>query len=141
MITAIEKDPYWDRYFQWPTDYFPFNLPACHLSKTQEQLTDDTTAKVTWTMDTNLELECWLVSENKEIIAKLTPVSSEETTNFTVEHYLNEEDLKGKIGFTFIWAYYIPCPSYISKHPMGIIQIDGSELKGKNTIIRIVDTR
>ncbi|MAQ40884.1 MAG: hypothetical protein CMH15_07515 [Mesonia sp.] len=136
-----EKDPYWHRYFKWPSNYFPFNLPACHLSKEQKSLSNKNIGKITWVMDTNLELECWLVSENRDILFKLLPVKSENKSSFVLEHELNEDELGGKIGITFIWAYYIPCPSYISKHPMGIIQLKGSELKGKNTKITIIDTR
>jgi hypothetical protein len=136
-----EKDSYWDRYYQWPSNYFPFNLPACHLSKKQESLSNENIGKITWVMDTNLELECRLVSENKDILFKLLPQTSEGKSSFVLEYELNKEQLAGKIGFTFIWAYYIPCPSYISKHPMGIIQLDASELKGKNTTITIIDIR
>ena len=82
-----------------------------------------------------------MVSENRDILFKLLPVKSENKSSFVLEHELNEDELVGKIGITFIWAYYIPCPSYISKHPMGIIQLKGSELKGKNTKITIIDTR
>jgi hypothetical protein len=134
-------DPYWDAYFHWSANYFPFNLPACSLTRTQMPIANLDEAQVTWEMDFNLELQCFIVSDDKHILGELAPRKGKSGESFKVVHSLSEEQLNGKIGFTFIWSFFIPVPITLPKHPMGIIQMDSEFLKGKNTIITIKDTR
>jgi len=139
--TALPKDEYWDKYFHWPTDYFPFNLPACLLTKNQIALDEPERAIITIKMDYDLELEVGLVDEDRGMLHSYYPRSSEILNSFEESFELTSDQLHGKIGFTFIWAFYIPFPKYAKKHPMGIIQFDADHFKGKNTIITITDTR
>jgi hypothetical protein len=134
-------DPYWDAYFRWPADYFPFNLPACSLERTQTPIANENEAQITWEMDFDLELQCFVVSEDKHILGELAPRRGKIGESFNVIHTLSAEQLTGKIGFTFIWSFFIPVPITLPKHPMGIIQVDSDFLKGKNTLITIKDTR
>jgi len=134
-------DPYWDAYFRWPADYFPFNLPACSLVRSQTPIANENEAKITWEMDHDLELQCFIVSEDKYILGELAPRRGKADERFSVVHTLLAEQLTGKIGFTFIWSFFIPVPITLPKHPMGIIQVDSDFLKGKNTLITIKDTR
>lgn len=139
--TIVRLDPYWDDYFRWPADYFPFNLPACSVEKHQDDLDTQDKAAVTWDISYNLELECGLVSAEKHLIYDMQPRKGNAGGNFRVTHLLSDDQLSGPVGLTFIWAFYIPMPAYMPKHPMGIIQLDPQELRGKNTVITIRDTR
>lgn len=134
-------DPYRDKYFHWPSNYFPFNLPACSLERRQEKMSSDDETRITWVMDYNLELLCWVVSEDGRILHENAPRKGNQGDCFTVVHNLSQEALSGKIGITFIWAFFIPVPLTIPKHPMGIIYMDPEYLRGKNTIITIKETR
>lgn len=138
---AMPKDEYWDKYFHWPTDYFPFNLPACHLIKEQIDLDDSEQAIITLRMDYDLELEVGLVDNERSKLYTFYPRSSDTLKSFEESFEISKDQLRGEIGFTFIWAFYIPFPSYAKKHPMGIIQYNASHFKGKNTILTITDTR
>jgi hypothetical protein len=137
----VRLDPYWDNYFRWPADYFPFNLPACSVEKHQYDLGVQNEATVTWDISYNLELECGLVSAEKHLLHTMQPRKGNIGEHFRVIHLLSEDQLSGPVGLTFTWAFYIPMPEYMPKHPMGIIQLDPQELKGKNTVITIRDTR
>ncbi|SHM84920.1 hypothetical protein SAMN05444360_11943 [Chryseobacterium carnipullorum] len=139
--SIVRLDPYWDAYFRWPADYFPFNLPACSVEKHQYDLDHQNEATVTWDISYNLELECGLVSAEKHLLHDMQPRKGRSGEHFRVTHLLSEDQLSGPVGFTFTWAFYIPMPAYMPKHPMGIIQLDPQELKGKNTVITIRDTR
>lgn len=139
--TAIRIDPHWDSYFRWPADYFPFNLPACSVTLNQVEVKHKEETQITWEMDYNLELECSLVTQKKVILYQLQPRNGLKGGHFKESYLLNPAGLGEKIGLTFTWAFYIPMPSYMPKHPMGLIFIDFSFLKGKNTIITIKDTR
>lgn len=139
--SIVRLDPYWDAYFRWPADYFPFNLPACSVEKDQYDLDTQNEATVTWDISYNLELECGLVSAEKQLLYDMQPRKGNKGEHFRVTHLLSEDQLSGPVGFTFTWAFYIPMPAYMPKHPMGIIQLDPQELKGKNTVITIRDTR
>jgi hypothetical protein len=134
-------DPYWDVYYRWSADYFPFNLPACSLERTQTSIANEDQAQITWEMDYDLELQCFIVSEDKQILYELAPRKGKKGDSFTVVHTISAEQLTGKIGFTFIWSFFIPVPITLPKHPMGIIQVESEFLKGKNTLITIKDTR
>lgn len=139
--SIIRLDPYWDAYFRWPADYFPFNLPACSVEKYQHDIDKHNEATITWDISYNLELECGLVSAEKHLLYDVQPQKGNKGGHFRVVHHLNEDQLRGPIGLTFTWAFYIPMPAYMPKHPMGIIQLDPKELNGKNTVITIRDTR
>ena len=146
MISSINKemlqqDEYWPKYFHWPTDYFPFNLPACHLTKKQIDSDYPEKSMITSEMSYNLQLEIRLVDEDKQILHTFHPRNSEHQEKFIETFDFPYDLLKGKIGITFIWTFYIPCPEYAKKHPMGVIQFDADHYRGKNTIITITDTR
>ena len=134
-------DPYWDSYFRWPANYFPFNLPACSVTLSQIDLENKEETQITWKMDYNLELECSIVTQNKVILYELQPRNGLKGGHFKENYQLNSAEFGDKIGLTFTWAFYIPMPFYMPKHPMGLIFINSSFLKGKNTIITIKDTR
>lgn len=134
-------DPNWDAYFRWPADYFPFNLPACSVEKHQYEQGLDDEATITWDIDYNLELEGGLVAETRQILCEWHPRKGPNGSHFTETYRLAGEELNGLIGFTFTWAFFIPMPAYMPKHPMGIIQVNARELAGKHTVIKIRDTR
>ncbi|MEM1321314.1 MAG: hypothetical protein AAGG75_13750 [Bacteroidota bacterium] len=143
VALPMKKDPLRERYQVWPSDYFPFNLPASSVEKIQEPHTDPTSALITWDMDSNIQMECGVVDEDFNLLFMAHPRASIDGVPFQQQIELTGAQLQRQLGFTFTWVYFIPHSAYpyVPKFPMGVIPSAAEDLIGRHTIIKIRDTR
>lgn len=140
MISASASlDPNWSRYFVWPADYFPFNLPSCTLERANRAIGGDE-ARIVWRMSSGLPLIARIDDEAGHVLEELPPRPGGGEPFETV-HRIQPGLLGQTIGLAFSWAFYVPLIDYVPRHPLGVVKIPGADLRGMETVVTITDTR
>ena len=136
------KDPSWDRYFVWPWDYFPIQLPACLIKRDQAAHERSDVGVVVWRMERGVPLIARVDDADGNVLEELLPQPNKgehngPSTPFETTHVLDRDGLTDIVGFGFTWSFYVPIVDYIPQHPLGIVRVESKELLGRVTSITI----
>jgi hypothetical protein len=137
--TVHQPDPNWRRYFVWPPDYFPFNFPSGRVERTQREI-GGTGARITLRMSSGVPFIFRIDDERGHILHEVLPREGD-GSYFEVTSVLGGELLGQTIGLAFSWGYYVPLVDYVKRYPLGVVKVAGSDLRGRETIVTITDTR
>jgi hypothetical protein len=132
-------DPNWRRYFFWPADYFPIHFPSCRVERSERPLEGDHAA-ITWRVSSGLPIVTRIDDDEGNILEELLPLEGGGEFR-EVTQRLDAAALVKSIGLAFSWAFYVPVIDYVKKYPLGVVMVPGADLRGKETIITITDTR
>jgi len=143
------QDPDWQKYHQWPWDYFPINLPACTVTRRQRELEREDACVIVWEVERGIPVVCRFDDSEGKILAELLPAEvSQELDGEAFEpdfHIRREsfaaESLTGLHGFSFEWVFKVPLKpagQFQPSHPLGVVRVEAAELVGKETTLTIV---
>jgi hypothetical protein len=145
---GLSHDPNWQKYHQWPSDYFPINFPACTVTRREVSIDQPDRGIIGWELEKGVPIVCRFDDTSGKILCELLPekpsvedVSSSDPDYLLRRDGFGAEILSGMLGFAFEWVFQIPLKpagTLQPSHPLGVVRVDGAELLGKETTITIV---
>jgi hypothetical protein len=144
---GLTYDPCWSKYYQWPWEHFPIQLPACAVHLHQEQADPGSASVVRWQIERGVAIVARLARPDGKILAEVLPEcpTGEGLAPAGREYLVHEAsfsdyELDGLLGIGFEWVFEVPVKpagSFQPWHPLGAVRVDGSELLGKVTTLTV----
>lgn len=132
------RDPGFDQYFRWPTAHFPIQLPGCRVTLSRGAADGAPGAIVRVRQAASVPLLLRFVDAEGYILRELYPRRAEDPSGRWEETFtLDDARVRGGLGISFTWGFYVPMMPYVPGHPLGIVMAPHAFLADQRTLIEV----